>query len=234
MKVVILAGGQGRRLLEETRDKPKPMVTVGGRPLLWHIIKHYLHHGFDDFVIAAGYRGEIIRDYFESTPLDCRVQILDTGPDTATGGRLKRLLPVLGEGTFMMTWGDAVSDVDLDALLAFHRRHGRKATVTAVHPPPRFGRLFLEDETVTRFAEKRPDRFEWINGAYFVLEAAAVALVAGDATPWEEAPMEALIEDRELMAFRHEGFWQCVDTLHEREVLESLWRRGAPPWRVWR
>lgn len=233
MKVVILAGGRGRRLLEETRDKPKPMVTIGGRPLLWHILKHYLHYGFDDFVIAAGYRGDVIRRYFESDPLGCRVQVLDTGPDTATGGRVRRLLPTLGGGTFMMTWGDAVADVDLAALLAFHHDHGRKATVTAVHPPPRFGRLLLDGRIVTGFSEKEPDPSEWINGAYFVLEPGAVDSVRGDDSQWEQAPMQELIGDGELMAYRHQGFWQCVDTLHEREVLEDLWRRGTAPWRIW-
>ena len=233
MKVVILAGGRGRRLLEETRDKPKPMVTIAGRPLLWHIVKHYLHHGFDDFVIAGGYRGEVIRDYFERNPLDCRVQVVDTGLDTAVGGRVRRLLPLLGDTTFMMTWGDAVADVDLKALLSFHRSHGRKATVTAVHPPPRFGRLFLQGQAVTGFSEKKPDSSEWINGAYFVLEPSVADHIRGDADQWEDEPMRQLIRNGELMAYRHEGFWQCVDTLHERELLEALWLSGTPPWRIW-
>lgn len=233
MRVVILAGGKGLRLREETEYKPKPMVTVGGKPLLWHILRHFVHFGFRHFVIAVGYQGRVIDEFARSTNLDCQIEVVDTGEHTATGGRLKRLAPRLGDDTFLMTWADALADIDLRQLVSFHRSHGLQATVTAVHPPPRFGRLVLEDDRVADFSEKRPDPLEWINGAYFVLEPEVLQLIEGDATQWENEPMTALVARRQLAAYRHGGFWQCVDTIHERELLETAWRRGDAPWRMW-
>lgn len=233
MKVVIMAGGKGLRMREETVRRPKPMVTVGGKPLLWHIIRHFIHYDFREFIIAAGYRGSLIEEFAATVEFDCRIDVVDTGRDTATGGRLGKLGPRLKGGAFMMTWGDAVADIDLRELAAFHRRHGLHATVTAVHPPPRFGRLILQGNRVARFSEKQPDPDEWINGAYFVLEPEVLELIDGDATQWEDKPMSTLVARQQLAAYRHGGFWQCMDTLHERELLETVWRSGDAPWRVW-
>lgn len=239
MKVAILAGGVGSRLVEETARRPKPMVEIGGRPILWHIMMHYSFHGFREFVIALGYRGEVIRRYMAGPRIEAdaaggwEVDLVDTGQETMTGGRIKRLAGHLGDGTFMLTWGDGVSTVDLGALLAFHRRHGRLATVTAVRPPPRFGRLDLDGETVRAFEEKPAGGEGWINGAFFVLEPGVLDYIEGDATQFEQAPLESLARDGQLMAYRHEGFWQCMDTVHDRMRLERLWQGGAAPWRVW-
>jgi glucose-1-phosphate cytidylyltransferase len=257
MKVAILAGGLGSRLAEETEVRPKPMVEIGGRPILWHIMKHYAHYGFRDFVIALGYKAEYVKRYFveytyyRDTNLrvdlgkgsvmvdqngtereDWSVQMIETGFMTATGGRIKRLSPHLGEGTFMLTWGDGVSDLDLSELLEFHRAHGKLATVTAVRPPARFGRLDLDGDVVTQFSEK-PLEEGWINGAFFVLEPEAIDYIEGDDSQWEREPLERLAKDGQLMAFRHESFWQCMDTLRDKKLLEDLWEGGAPPWRVW-
>jgi glucose-1-phosphate cytidylyltransferase len=257
MNVAILAGGLGSRLAEETEVRPKPMVEIGGRPILWHIMKHYAHYGFRDFVIALGYKAEYVKRYFveytyySDTNLrvdlgkgsvmvdqngtereDWSVQMIETGFMTATGGRIKRLSPHLGEGTFMLTWGDGVSDLDLSELLEFHRAHGKLATVTAVRPPARFGRLDLDGDVVTQFSEK-PLEEGWINGAFFVLEPEAIDYIEGDDSQWEREPLERLAKDGQLMAFRHESFWQCMDTLRDKKLLEDLWEGGAPPWRVW-
>jgi glucose-1-phosphate cytidylyltransferase len=258
MKVAILAGGLGSRLAEETEVRPKPMVEIGGRPILWHIMKHYAHYGFDDFVIALGYKSEYIKRYFveyihyNETNLtvnfrdgsvrahpngsfereDWTVQLIETGFMTATGGRIKQLAPYLENQTFMLTWGDGVSDVDLAALLEYHRRHGKLATITAVRPPARFGRLDLDGDAVAQFSEK-PLEEGWINGAFFVLEPAVFDYVEGDETQWEREPLERLAKDGQLMAFRHPAFWQCMDTLRDKKLLEDLWNGGDPPWRVW-
>ena len=235
MKVAILAGGRGERMGAETRDRPKPMVEVGGRPLLWHVMRHYAHHGHRHFAIALGYRGDVVRRYFRDEPsltAGLRVDLVDTGPDTNTGGRLRRLAGHLRDGTFFLTWGDGLADVDLDALLAFHRGHGRLATVTAVHPPPRFGSLALEGDRVTRFREKA-ETSEWINGAFFALEPGVLDYVEGDEVAWEAQPMTRLCAEGELMAYRHTGFWRCVDTPRERDALEELWKSGAAPWATW-
>ncbi len=255
MKVAILAGGLGSRLAEETETKPKPMVEIGGRPILWHIMKHYAHYRNGRFVIALGYKGEQIKrwvldycslasdlrvrtrdgqvTYCGERPEDWTVELVDTGQPTATGGRIKRLEPYLGDSTFMLTWGDGVSDVDLDALLAFHRAHGRLATLTAVRPPARFGHLELEDDVVAEFSEKPQTGEGWINGAFFVLEPAVLDYIDGDDTQWEREPLERLAKDRELVAFRHHGFWQCMDTVRDKKLLESLWAIDAAPWKVW-
>lgn len=255
MKVAILAGGLGTRLQEETIVRPKPMVEVGGRPILWHIMKHYAHFTHKEFVIALGYKGEMIKDYFlnyrahasnvtvsladgsvtvgDGSSEDWTVHLLDTGLDSMTGGRVRRVLKHIGSETVMMTYGDGVADVDLGALLAFHRRQGRLATVTAVRPPARFGAITLDGDAVARFQEKPQLGEGWINGGYFVLEPAVVDYIAGDESVFEREPLERLAHDRQLAAFRHEGFWQGMDTLRDVRLLESLWSAGAAPWRTW-
>ncbi len=255
MKVAILAGGVGTRLAEETEIKPKPMVEIGGQPILWHILQHYAHHGFQDFVIALGYKGEHIKRYMVDychlssnltvdfrngdvaahggTRPGWRVELVDTGNDTLTGGRIKRLAPYVGGEPFMLTWGDGVSDVDLGKLLAFHRSHGKLATLTAVRPPARFGRLELEGDRVAEFTEKPQLGEGWINGAFFVLEPAVFDYIEGDQTQWEREPLERLARDGQLMAYRHTSFWQCMDTLRDKRLLESLWQKGDAPWKTW-
>lgn len=256
MKVAILAGGVGTRLAEETEVKPKPMVEIGGKPILWHIMQHYAHYGFTEFVIALGYKGDVIKKYMvDYCPLnsnltvslrtgrvelnggykpDWVVDLVDTGIPTLTGGRIKRLAPYLGRGTFMLTWGDGVSDVDLHALLAFHRSHGRLATLTAVRPPARFGHLDLDGDRVVEFSEKPQTREGWINGAFFVLEPGVMDYIDGDQTPWEREPLERLAREGQLMAYRHGSFWQCMDTLRDKVLLNELWQTGRAPWRIWR
>jgi glucose-1-phosphate cytidylyltransferase len=257
VKVALLAGGVGSRISEETEIKPKPMVEIGGRPILWHIMKHYGAHGYRDFVIALGYKGEVIKRYMleyaslhsdltvglrdgkvvahngnGSGPDDWTVDLVDTGQETATGGRIKRLAPYVGDGTFMLTWGDGVSDVDLRALLAFHRAHGKLATMTVVRPPARFGHIELDGETVIEFSEKPQIGEGWINGAFFVLEPGVFDYIDGDGTQWEREPLEGLSRDGQLKAYKHASFWQCMDTLRDKKLLEELWQNGAP-WRTW-
>ena len=234
MRVAILAGGRGSRLSEETSERPKPMVEIGEAPILWHIMDLYGRQGFDEFTIALGYLGDVIEDWFREhhDRVDAKgwaVELVDTGRWSNTGGRLRRLDGCLGDGTFMLTWGDGLADVDLGRLLAFHRNHGRLATVTAVHPPARFGQLDLDGDQVRDFTEK-PLEQSWINGAFFVLEPEVLDYIEGDDTQWEKEPMERLAKDGELMAYRHEGFWQCMDTIRDKAVLERLWRTGAAPW----
>jgi glucose-1-phosphate cytidylyltransferase len=255
VKVAILAGGVGSRLSEETISKPKPMVEIGGRPIRWHIMKHYGQYGFDDFVIALGYKGELIKRWMldlaalqgditvqvgrgrvekhEGERDDWTVKLVETGLDTQTGGRVKRLAPHLGEGTFMLTWGDGVSDIDLVRLLEFHRSHGKLATMTAVRPPARFGHIELAGEVVSEFSEKPQAREGWINGAFFVLEPQVIDYIDHDLTHWEREPLERLAADGQLMAYRHESFWQCMDTLRDRVLLESMWESGNAPWKTW-
>jgi glucose-1-phosphate cytidylyltransferase len=254
VKVGILAGGFGTRLAEVTETKPKALAEIGGKPIIWHIMKHYCHFGFNEFVIAVGYRGDAIRGYFEETHsiYSCSevgqadgvyvapdrregwmVEIVDTGNSTATGGRIKRLAPHLNSGTFMLTWCDGLSNIDLRRLLEFHRSHGRLATVTAVRPPPRFGQLQLKGDMVVRFSEKPPSEEVWINGAFFVLEAGVFDYIRGDDTAWEKEPLERLAKDRQLVAYRHEDFWQCMDTVSDQRFLQRLWDEGVPPWKVW-
>jgi glucose-1-phosphate cytidylyltransferase len=238
MKVAILAGGRGTRLGEQRQ--PKALVEIGGKPIICHIMDYYRQFGFDDFLIALGYRGELMEDYFHGSGR-CAVadvaaaggvncQLIHTGLETNTGGRIKRLAPYLGKATFMLTWCDGLANVNLAALLEFHRAHGKLATVTAVHPPSRFGRLHLRDGNVVTFSEKQVDRQAWINGAYFVLEPEVLDMIDNDQTSWERGPMTRLAKDKQLMAFRHEGFWQCMDTLAEQRQLEALWQSGAAPW----
>ena len=254
MKVAILAGGYGSRLAEETEVKPKPMVEIGGRPILWHIMRHYAHYGYKDFVVALGYKGEVIKRYMvdycslnsdltvnlgtgevnkHNDPVDnWQVQLIDTGQNTLTGGRIKRLAPYVGKETFMLTWGDGLSDVNLHKLLEFHRSHGKLATMTAVRPPARYGHLVFAGDSVAQFTEKPQTSEGWINGAFFVLEPGIFDYIEGDATQWENEPMVQLAKDEQLMAYRHESFWQCMDTLREKYLLEKLWQGGNAPWKV--
>ena len=256
MKVAILAGGVGSRLSEETVVKPKPMVEIGGRPILWHIMMHYSQFGHNDFVLGLGYKGEFIKKYFvdycsleSNLKVDVgsgtverhandhphwKVELIDTGIATLTGGRIKRLAPYLGNETFMLTWGDGVSNVDLHQLLKFHRSHGKLATVTAVRPPARFGHMTFDGDKVLEFSEKPQAAEGWINGAFFVLEPRIFDYIAGDETQWEKEPMERLSREGQLMAYRHADFWQCMDTLRDRVLLESLWQKGDAPWKTWK
>ena len=256
MKVGILAGGLGTRLAEETEVKPKPMVEIGGRPILWHILKSYAACGFKEFYIALGYKGELIKRFFldyanlngsltlqiangqlqkHASPCDdWTVHLMDTGAETQTGGRLKRLESHLGGGTFMLTYGDGVSSVNLQELLRFHRAQGKIATVTAVRPPARFGGLVLEDGLAVGFTEKSQMGEGWINGGFFVFEPAVFDYLDGDRTNLEADALPRLAAERQLAAFQHEGFWQCMDTLREKRYLESLWQSGEKPWQVWR
>jgi glucose-1-phosphate cytidylyltransferase len=257
MKVVILAGGLGTRLSEETQVKPKPMAEIGEHPILWHIMKGYGHQGFTDFVICLGYKGYVIKEYFANYFLHnsdvtfdlqgqgtevhqnnvepWRVTLVDTGPETQTGGRVKRVAPYVRDQRFMMTYGDGVADVDLRALLSFHEAHGRRATVTAVQPPGRFGALDLPDDSdaVRSFVEKPQGDGAWMNGGFFVLEPEALDEIDGDSTAFEREPLERLAAQDQLRAFRHRGFWQPMDTLRDKRILEDLWAGGSAPWKTW-
>jgi glucose-1-phosphate cytidylyltransferase len=255
MKVLILAGGFGTRLAEETARIPKPLVDIGGKPMLWHIMKIYSHHGFTDFLIACGYKSELIKEYFhnfairnndyeinlatgvarqlnESSP-PWVVAAVDTGLETMTGGRIGRLRKLIGGRRFMVTYGDGVGDVDIAKLVAFHEAHGKLATVTAVRPPARFGALEMEGDRVRRFSEKPQTDAGWINGGFFVFEPEVLDLMTDDATILERGPLETLASRSELVAFKHEGFWQPMDTLREKQLLEQLWESGKAPWKVW-
>ena len=255
MKVVILAGGVGSRLAEETSLKPKPMIEIGGRPMLWHIMKIYATFGFTEFIVAMGYRSEVIKDYFlnyyqlrndltihlkdgsvevhDGLQEDWTVQLVYTGNQTNTGGRLKRLAPWLGDETFMMTYGDGVANVKVDELLDFHRDSASMATVTAVQPPARFGSLTFDGDRVTAFAEKAKIAEGWINGGFFVLEPAVLEYIDGDETLFEREPLERLTQEGELTAYKHKSFWQCLDTRRDMRYLEELWEKGNPPWKIW-
>lgn len=256
MKVAILAGGYGTRLAEETEIRPKPMVEIGGKPILWHIMMHYACYGFKDFVIALGYKGEAIKKYMvdysslnsdltidlksgkiqteQGDKPDWTVRLVDTGTNTQTGGRIKRLAKHLGNETFMLTWGDGVSDVNLNDLLAFHRSHGKLATMTAVRPPARYGHLSIENNRIVEFTEKPQTGEGWINGAFFVLEPGVFDYIDGDDIVWEKEPLERLAKDGQLMAYQHTAFWQCMDTLREKYILEKLWQSGNAPWKIWK
>lgn len=258
MKAVILAGGRGTRLAEETSTRPKPMVEIGGKPMLWHIMKQLSTHGVDEFIICVGHLGYVIKEWFAnytlhtsdvtfdmrsgemeihaSTTEPWKVTLVETGEETMTGGRLKRVLPYVAEDDeFLFTYGDGVSNVDVGALVAFHRASGRLATVTAVQPTGRFGALGVEpgSDLVHTFQEKPRGDGAWINGGYFVLAPGVGEYIAGDAMPWEDEPLRMLARNGELAAYRHEGFWQAMDTLRDRLMLQRLWDGGAPPWRTW-
>jgi glucose-1-phosphate cytidylyltransferase len=231
MKVVLLAGGLGTRIMEETRLRPKPMVEVGGVPILEHIMRFYAAQGFADFAVALGYKGEVIRDHFASrgVPTGWKIDLADTGEKTMTGGRILRLAPLLQDSAFMCTYGDGVADVDLDALLAFHRSHGRIATLTAVRPPERTTRMLLDGDAVDAF-ERRTQGDGWVNGGYFVFEPEIFDFLGGDDDPLESVALTRLAAAGELMAYRHHGFWQCMDNVEERDLLERLWAGGEAPW----
>ena len=256
MKVAILAGGLGTRLSEETVLKPKPMVQIGGRPILWHIMKMYAAHGFKEFVLALGYKSEVIKDYFinyrhhaHSLTVDLssghvtvhngdcedwRIHLLDTGLSTETGGRVKQIAQYIGPEPFMLTYGDGVSNVDIRQLLNFHRDHGKMATVTAVRPAARFGDLSLDGNRVAKFTEKPQTGAGWINGGFFVLEPEVFEyLKGGDDLIFEKDPLEQLSQDGELMVYRHNDFWRCMDTLRDVQMLDGLWQAGKAPWKVW-
>jgi len=255
MKVVILAGGLGSRLSEETDVKPKPMVEIGGKPILWHIMQHYSSYGYNEFVLALGYKSEVIKRYIlEYTQLidnltiklrtgdvmrhgtgdkcNWTVDLVDTGQHTQTGGRLRRLREYIGNSAFMMTYGDGVSDVNLKDLVAFHRKNGKIATLTAVRPPARFGNMHFEDELITKFTEKPQTESGWINGGFFVLEPKIFDFISGDDTWFEREPLETCAAQRQLVAYKHEKFWQCMDTVRDRRLLEELWATGKAPWAV--
>lgn len=256
MKAVILAGGLGTRISEETHLRPKPMIELGGKPILWHIMKIYAAHGVNDFVICCGYKGYIIKEYFANYFLHMsdvtfdmahnqmevherkaepwRVTLVDTGDDTLTGGRLKRVAShVQGEKAFCFTYGDGVADVDITALIAFHQQHGKLATVTAVQPPGRYGALQMQGDAVAGFTEKPRGDGGLINGGFFVLSPEVLGAIEGDATAWESAPLEQLARQNQLMAYTHSGFWQPMDTLREKNLLEEAWASGRAPWKVW-
>jgi len=254
MKVIILAGGFGTRLSEYTERIPKPMVTVGGRPILWHIMKTYAHFGHKDFYLALGYKAEVIKEYFlhyrslnadfsvdlgngevishQTDEIDWKVTLVHTGLESMTGGRVKRMQPFVGDESFLLTYGDGVADIDVHALVEFHKSHGKMVTVSAVHPGARFGELDMDGDRVVTFKEKPQTTQGWINGGYFVIEPEFFKLIEGDSTILERSPLEKAAEMGELMAFHHGGFWQCMDTKRDRDHLEEMWDSGSAPWRT--
>ncbi len=255
MKAVILAGGLGTRISEETALRPKPMIEIGGKPVLWHILKTYSHHGINEFIICLGYKGYMVKEYFANYFLHTsdvtfdlarneiqvhhrhaepwRVTLVDTGDHTQTGGRLKRVGEFLGDGTFCFTYGDGLSNIDIRSELAFHRERGTLATVSAVQPPGRFGALDIEGTRITRFTEKPQGDGTWINGGFFVLEPGVLKYIEDDDSIWEREPLEGLARDGQLSAFTHGGFWQPMDTLRDKTRLEEMWQSGSAPWKVW-
>ena len=257
MKAVILAGGFGTRISEESHLKPKPMIEVGEQPILWHIMKYYSYYGINEFIICAGYKQHVIKEYFANYYLHrsditfdftdknhvtvhnnvaepWKVTVVDTGLNTMTGGRIKRVKNYVDDEPFMMTYGDGVCDVDLDKLMAFHKQHGKLATMTAIQPGGRFGTLEIEnDNTITRFAEKRKEDGGWINGGFMVLDSKVIDYIEDDNSTFEREPLEKLSSEGQLVAYRHDGFWQCMDTLRDKEKLESLWISGKAPWKKW-
>jgi len=255
MKAVILAGGFGTRISEETITRPKPMVEIGGRPILWHLMKLYSKHGINDFIICCGYKGYVIKEYFSNYFLHMsdvtfdmsngsmevhnqkaepwKVTLVDTGERTQTGGRLRRVRPYLGQEDFCFTYGDGLADVNLNSLLDFHMTHGADATMTAVRPPGRFGSVEVEGSAITRFVEKPLGDGGWINGGFFVLKPRVIDRIAGDDMSWESVPLESLAHDGQLHAYRHQGFWQPMDTLRDKQLLDHMWNEGRAPWKLW-
>jgi glucose-1-phosphate cytidylyltransferase len=256
MKAVILAGGLGTRISEESHLKPKPMIEIGGKPILWHIMKIYSNHGIQDFIICLGYKGYVIKEYFANYFLHMsdvtfdmsknamevhqryvepwRVTLVNTGEDTLTGGRLRRVREHLGDEPFCFTYGDGVADIDISALIDFHKSHGKPATVTAIQPPGRYGALGLDGEQVGSFQEKPAGDGSWINGGYFVLDPSVIDYIDGDQSSWEGEPLMRLAAEDKLMAFRHPGFWQAMDTLRDKNQLNDLWDSGKAPWKIWK
>jgi len=254
LKAIILAGGLGTRISEESHLKPKPMIEIGGKPILWHIMKIYSYYGIHDFVVCLGYKGYVVKEYFanyflhmsditfdmENNRMEVhqqkaepwRVTLVETGESTLTGGRLKRVREYIGNETFCFTYGDGISDLDISEQIAFHREHGKLATVTAIQPPGRYGALNLADNQVQNFQEKPLGDGSWINGGFFILEPQALDYIEGDQTSWESQPLQVLAAENQLMAYKHYGFWQAMDTLRDKNQLEELWF-NAPPWKVW-
>ena len=256
MKAVILAGGLGTRISEESYLRPKPMIEIGGHPILWHIMKIYYQHGIDEFIICAGYKQHMIKEYFADYFLHCsdvtfdfgekektiihstssekwKVTVVDTGLNTMTGGRIKRIRKYLGNEPFLLTYGDGVSDVDVTKLIEFHKAHGKLATLTAVHPVGRFGVLDLKKDEIRSFGEKTESQTDWINGGYMVIDPKVIDYIEGDETTFEKEPLERLASEGQLMAYKHNGFWQCMDTLRDKQKLEALWESGKAPWKSW-
>ena len=234
VKAVILAGGYGTRISEETHLRPKPMIEIGGMPMLWHIMKIYSSYGINEFVICCGYKAEVIKEYFDSFDFDTwNVQLVDTGLDTMTGGRLKKIQKYVDNETFCFTYGDGLANISIDDLIKFHKNNNTVATVTAVQPPARFGALELNQNKVVSFREKPPGDGNWINGGYFVLEPSVFDYLGDDLTVWEKEPIEKLAKTSQLYAYKHPGFWQPLDTLREKNKLEDLWSSGNAPWKVW-
>ncbi|MDI4232954.1 glucose-1-phosphate cytidylyltransferase [Bradyrhizobium sp. 31Argb] len=255
MKVVILAGGLGTRISEESHLKPKPMIEIGGKPILWHIMKMYSHYGINEFIVCLGYKGYVIKEYFSNyflhtsdVTFDMRdnkmeihekfaepwkVTLVDTGEATMTGGRLRRVAPYLRDETFCFTYGDGVSDIDIDALIKVHKKTGRQATVTAIQPPGRYGALRIDDGKVEQFQEKPAGDGAWINGGFFVLEPSVIDYIEGDATVWEQAPLQTLAAKGQLTSYQHDGFWHAMDTLRDKNQLEDMWAKGRAPWKSW-
>lgn len=256
MKVVILAGGMGTRISEESHLKPKPMIEIGGKPILWHIMKGYSYYNYNEFIICSGYRQNVIKDWFAHYLIHTnditfdftaenkvmlhngftepwKVTVADTGLNTGTGGRIKRVKDYIGDETFFLTYGDGLSDVNLKATLEFHKKHGKLATITAVHPDSRYGVMEVEENRVSSFREKNPKDSVWINGGFMVLEPRILDYIEDDLTMLENQPLEAVCADGELMCYKHNGFWQCMDTMRDREKLEALWTKDQAPWKVW-
>jgi len=256
MQAVLLAGGLGTRISEETHLKPKPMVEIGGRPILWHIMKLYSHHGINDFIICLGYKGYVIKEYFANYFLHMsdvtfdmsnnqmcvhkrkvepwKITLIDTGEHTLTGGRLKRVQEHLGKDPFCFTYGDGLSDINIQELIKFHKSHGKQATVTAIQPPGRYGNLEIKDQITHSFQEKPVGDGAWINGGFFVLTPSVLDLIEGDDCSWEEHPLRILTQKKELMAYQHHGFWQAMDTLRDKHQLNNLWDKKQAPWKVWK
>ena len=256
MKVVLLAGGFGTRISEESRFKPKPMIEIGGMPILWHIMKEYAYWGFNEFIVCAGYKQHVIKEYFADYFLHTsdvtfdfsqgdrlivhqqhaepwKVTVVDTGLNTMTGGRIKRIAPYVNNETFMLTYGDGVSDVPMDKVLAFHKSHGKICTMTAVKPEGRFGILDLKGDCIASFWEKSKQDVDYINGGYMIVEPEIFKYIAGDETTFEREPLETIANEGQLMAYKYNGFWQCMDTMRDRQKLEELWDAGKAPWKVW-
>jgi glucose-1-phosphate cytidylyltransferase len=231
---VILAGGLGTRISEETHLKPKPMIEVGGKPILWHIMKSYSVYGINDFIICSGYLGNIIEDYFNKNNFGWKINVVDTGLNSMTGGRLKRIQNFVGNETFCFTYGDTLNDVNIKDLIEFHKKNNTIATVTSCIPPEKYGVLYLEDNKVVDFKEKPDDEKNWVNGGFFVLEPSVFSFIKDDNTIWEKEPMEKIVEKRQLSAFRHTGFYQPMDTLNDKNYLEKLWNGENPPWKKWK
>ena len=230
MKIIILAGGFGSRLSEYTKEIPKPMVEIGGKPMIWHVMNLYTKYNYSNFLIALGYKGEIIKNYFSKNNEDWNIELIDTGENTMTGGRLKRLKNFVGNETCMLTYGDGLANIDFNSLLKFHKKHGKLVTVTAVHPPARFGAIKLDGDRVSNFKEKSKMEEGWINGGFFVIEPGFFDYIKDDSTYLEREPLELAAKKNELYAFRHDGFWQCMDTKRDKDHLEEIYKKGLAPW----